>query len=322
MPNVSDEDILAAQGVTRVQWIVESELAWIYRRIEHRDVGIDAEVEIVLWGQSTGWIVALQIKTGSSFFRERTKNGWKFRGDYDHLRYWRSHNLAVAVVLVDPTNWTAYWAPVGDQVHEAGQSWTIEVPSSNVLGPDSITELRSLGWARDPLSGLFRYLSLHREHIRFIHQGGKVVLEFEDMINKTRGEGTIRIIHCMPDETGNLVDHLKEERTLIRPMTIYEEFVRQLFPWAEFAMDDDEEDDEDVEEEYFFGGELRASDLDGDDEDDPDEIRPYTVEEGELARYRLRLSLGPLGRAFSLIMDASAKGPPPVLEARAIALGP
>src|SRR5256885_805389 len=101
MTHVLKSDQTGAKGVTVVQLLVEEELDWIFRRIEHRDTGLDAEVEVVLGGEATGMVLGLQIKSGSSYFSESGDDGWWFRGDPDHLRYWRAHNLSVAIVLVD-----------------------------------------------------------------------------------------------------------------------------------------------------------------------------------------------------------------------------
>src|SRR5687767_4347259 len=101
MPRVSKSDVTGAIGVTIVQLIVER-LGWIFRREDHRDKGLDALVEVVLDGEPTGLVLGVQIKTGPSWFSETTQTGWNYRGDIAHLNYWRSHNLTVVIVLVDP----------------------------------------------------------------------------------------------------------------------------------------------------------------------------------------------------------------------------
>ena len=54
-------------GVARL----EVNMGWLFREQLTHDHGIDAQVEIVKDGQPTGDLIAIQIKSGTSFFSER-----------------------------------------------------------------------------------------------------------------------------------------------------------------------------------------------------------------------------------------------------------
>jgi Domain of unknown function (DUF4365) len=56
----------------------------------------------------TGKLLGLQIKSGESFFKERTPNTIIYRGDKEHLQYWLNHKLPILIVLYDPATDTAY----------------------------------------------------------------------------------------------------------------------------------------------------------------------------------------------------------------------
>ncbi|MEU1127808.1 DUF4365 domain-containing protein [Streptomyces sp. NPDC005899] len=89
-------------GVTHTQLAVEAELGWLFREQPTEDFGIDAYAEVVDAEQVRGRLLALQIKSGSSWFRERSPGGWWFRPDAEHVQYWINHSLPVAVVLLVP----------------------------------------------------------------------------------------------------------------------------------------------------------------------------------------------------------------------------
>jgi len=74
-------------GVYAVAKIVHEELRWIFREIKE-DVGIDAHVEVVADGVATGKLIAVQIKSGASYFARQDAIGFVFRGELKHLDYW------------------------------------------------------------------------------------------------------------------------------------------------------------------------------------------------------------------------------------------
>lgn len=114
MPRVPASSRVAAAGLTAAQQFVERDLGWIFRRITERDVGLDAEVEVVIAGEALGLLIGVQVKAGPSYFGEPTPAGWLFRGERAHLTYWRDCSLPVVVVLVDLLGGHAYWAPVSE----------------------------------------------------------------------------------------------------------------------------------------------------------------------------------------------------------------
>jgi hypothetical protein len=133
-------------GVAAVSEKICEELRWLFRE-PSSDFGVDAQVEIADDDILTGKLLGLQIKSGESFFKERTPNTIIYRGDKEHLQYWLNHKLPILIVLYDPATDTAYWEQVTeDRAVDTGRGWKLEVPFSQVLHKG-----RSATWNGSPM---------------------------------------------------------------------------------------------------------------------------------------------------------------------------
>ncbi|NER99844.1 MAG: DUF4365 domain-containing protein [Symploca sp. SIO1B1] len=122
-----------------------SEIGWIFRPQPLRDIGIDAHIEFVENDESKAEILALQIKSGKSWFKKTCEQGVVFRGDSKHLEYWCNYPLPVIIVLHDDRINTAYWQVVDEEtVISTGQGWKMIIPFSQKLERASQTALKSL----------------------------------------------------------------------------------------------------------------------------------------------------------------------------------
>lgn len=131
-------------GVHIVGTIVNRDLGWIFRDQPVADYGIDAHIEVVDdAGQPTGRLLALQVKTGSSYEHHRFSSG-----NPRHLNYWLKHSLPVLLVIVDEVTETAYWRSVNEPIERTESGWSIEVPEENVLGASSKETLAMLASER------------------------------------------------------------------------------------------------------------------------------------------------------------------------------
>jgi hypothetical protein len=57
------------EGVAIFQRIVSRDLGWIFREQTVVDQGVDGQVEVAIEGHGTGRLIAVQIKSGSSYFK-------------------------------------------------------------------------------------------------------------------------------------------------------------------------------------------------------------------------------------------------------------
>jgi Domain of unknown function (DUF4365) len=78
-------------GVSVASLVFEA-WGWLFREQPIEDYGIDAHVEPLDGPERPSrQLLALQIKTGASFFREARLDGWWFPGTRRHWHYWLGH---------------------------------------------------------------------------------------------------------------------------------------------------------------------------------------------------------------------------------------
>jgi hypothetical protein len=107
-------------------------LGWIFREQTIADCGIDAQVEVATEQKPTGRLLALQIsllalqiKSGKSFFRKK-KGNLVFHGKRKHLHYSINHSLPVVIVLHNPETNETIWRRVRyeDVQYQSYENWS------------------------------------------------------------------------------------------------------------------------------------------------------------------------------------------------------
>ncbi|WP_293156145.1 MULTISPECIES: DUF4365 domain-containing protein [unclassified Microcoleus] len=130
-------------GVAATNLLFET-LGWIFREQPIEDYGIDAHVEVVESNTATGKLIALQIKSGKSWFKQKTTDGFVFYVNTEHLEYWQKHSLPVMVVLYDDEEKIAYWQAVNSSnVQKTNKAWKLIIPFEqqiNILSLKKIQE--------------------------------------------------------------------------------------------------------------------------------------------------------------------------------------
>ncbi|WP_417602402.1 DUF4365 domain-containing protein [Owenweeksia hongkongensis] len=133
-------------GVHKVALTFLTEFGWIEREQPISDFGIDMHVEIVQNLIPTGQIIALQIKSGMSYFSEENEKSIIYRGQKKHLDYWLNQSLPVLIVLYNPDSEKSYWEFVSSsKITELEKGWKIEIPKTNILtlSKEKITQVYS-----------------------------------------------------------------------------------------------------------------------------------------------------------------------------------
>ncbi|WP_369720972.1 DUF4365 domain-containing protein [Bradyrhizobium sp. LLZ17] len=123
------------EGVLAVGQIFTKQLGWLFREQSISDWGIDAHAEVADEEKPTGRLLALQIKSGKSYFKHKKKDHYVYYGEGKHLWYWQNNSLPVALVLYNPETDVTLWARIGPsnvKRHKTGR-WSIKVPKGNVL---------------------------------------------------------------------------------------------------------------------------------------------------------------------------------------------
>jgi len=126
--------------------LVLEELGWIFREQHESDRGIDAIVETVVDGRPTGRLIALQIKSGSSYFAEVCPGGgWVMRGPKRHRAYWLKHQLPVLVVLFDTNTGYGYWVHANpDTAKSTSKGYRIDIPAAQVLDASAKNQIEKI----------------------------------------------------------------------------------------------------------------------------------------------------------------------------------
>ena len=120
------------------------EAGLIFREQSISDNGIDAQIEIKIDEKATGRLIAVQIKTGPTWFKEEDKNktGFWHRFCDRHKRLWVEHSLPVIIVLCDIESDTCYYELVTEKnCINTGKKWKIFIPKNKTLTASSRDDL-------------------------------------------------------------------------------------------------------------------------------------------------------------------------------------
>ncbi|MGW3691936.1 DUF4365 domain-containing protein [Streptomyces sp. NPDC005125] len=284
---------VASIGVTQTQLAVERDLGWLFREQPTEDYGIDAHAEVVDAELVRGRLLALQIKSGSSWFREQGPGGWWFRPDTEHVQYWTNHSLPVVVVLYHPEQQRCYWQLVNrETLTETSRGWKLLVPDTQVLDKSARAAL-SQAAEGDPYALRIRELQLARPWMRMLGEGMRLVVDIEEWVNKTSGRGAI--VLGVDNEDGNEPERLSSW-TVFLGQSSYVEVVPKLFAWAAVSLHAETYDNADYDDYPY-------------DMEDWGALHPYMNPSGEVDFYRLELTLNQLGRAFLLVDQFASEGP-------------
>src|SRR6266571_7920181 len=113
-------------GINLVSRIVSDNFGWLFKRNhQEHDFGIDGQIEIVTAdGAVTGQMLGVQVKCGKSFFEEKNKWGFVYRGETKHFNYLANYPVPVIICLCDPESQQCYWQHFqADQVQVTGAGW-------------------------------------------------------------------------------------------------------------------------------------------------------------------------------------------------------
>lgn len=293
---------------------------WLFREQPIDDVGIDAHMEFI---ESTGkpkQLLALQIKSGTSWFREKKDEYIIFRNINERqYNYWTMNSLPCIVVLYNPDDNICIWQKLTAETIErtnGGKGFFVKVPLTQVfLNELSNEKLLSFTNLPQHITN-YNFLLSQKKFMQIIQDGGKIKLHSTEWVNKSSGRG----------ETELIVDDGKSIQKYLYPywfpFTPYTMVFPQLFPWANFSADEDffEENDEALWQEYhcYYDKEddewINVGDTFEEFRKTLDPMRSID-HSGEVAEYMLVLSLNELGRAF-LNIDKFVSQNQPYVEAR------
>ena len=133
------------KGVNRLASAI-SDLGLIWRETPSSDVGIDGQIEFVdADGLATGLIVAVQVKSGSSYLRG-DEHSILYRPSGKHANYWREFPVPVLLAIHDPDSRSIFWTDARQQLRSPVGTDDISVPrSQTVADADPTSFFATLG---------------------------------------------------------------------------------------------------------------------------------------------------------------------------------
>jgi hypothetical protein len=123
----------------------------IWRETGTGDVGVDGHLEFVNRdGFATSRIVAVQVKSGPSYFKHKSARGWKFYPEDKHRLYWEFFPLPVLLMLHNPDTGIVLWADVRQALRSPrNEKSFVEVPEGNRLDITEVTALFETAGVQD-----------------------------------------------------------------------------------------------------------------------------------------------------------------------------
>ncbi len=283
-------------GVNAVESVTLNEFGWIFREQPISDMGIDAHIESVESKNPTGKLLGVQIKTGKSHFKDKGDT-LVYYGQKKHLDYWLAHSLPVILIAHIPESNQSYWANVDKSVISyTNDNWKISIDKSSSFDRTSLERITRI-MAGGDREIMIRNLFLHVENMRYIEQGGKLIIYKEEWHNKSLGRGPLNLIKVNSDGTEEV---LKEDYLYY---TGYDtrRLVEHVYPWASVGIDEQYYSDNFCNSVFDIYPTAGRS---------PSALYPFRVAFGEISIYRLELKINEVGASFLKLLAYLETGKP------------
>lgn len=224
-------------GVTNVSLRVQERFGWIFRDARDKDMGIDGHIETVEDGIPTGRLIACQIKSGESYFRNANKSRIVYRDNNVHLDYWLNHSLPVIVILYSEIEKEVYWAAVTkDSVTKTAKAWKMDIPRARKLDVSAREILIDIANGNSPATARLQKLCADRSLMEISRNSSLWV------------EGSIKIGSVVPHGSLHVVSKKNRINKEIASWWIpfwpepeeVTDFLIKLFPWARILDEEDE----------------------------------------------------------------------------------
>lgn len=278
---------------------------WMFREQPIDDVGIDAHMELTEETGESKQLLALQIKSGPSWFTEEKDECIVFRDINERqYNYWTKNSLPCIVVLYNPDDDMCIWQKLTTETIEKtkagkGKGFIVKVPKNQVfLDERSNEKLLSFTNLPQHITN-YNFLLSQKKFMEIIRDGGEIKLHSSEWVNKSSGRGDTELI------VDDGMSIKKYSYPYWFPFTPYTEVFPRLFPWANFSADEEFYEDHDMDLwrdlHCYYDNEDQEWLVVGDAfEEFRKKLNPMRSIDhaGEVAEYMMVLSLNELGKAF------------------------
>lgn len=224
-----DTDQTNRLGIQAVGLMFER-LGWIFREQATSDYGIDAQAEERgSDGGGTGKLIALQIKSGTSWFVKRG-NDYVYYGVDRHKDYWLNHSLPVFIIIHDPNTSLTLWQKVERHLIEEQSEgrWSITIPAENVLEKDAMRYIAKAVASDLPSVRRFQ-LVLDMSFIQMMADADEAYLHIQEWVNKGLNYRSSALVLNKDPDAEPAVEF---ERWL--PAYTLEYYMSRAFPWMDW----------------------------------------------------------------------------------------
>lgn len=134
----------ATAGVLFVESVVNAHGS-IFRPVhQETDVGIDGYIELVNVEEASGRLIAVQIKSGNSYFSEQNHE-FVVSVDQRHLDYWESYMVPIVLICYSPSQDVGAWASIRDFIehekyHDRLPITQVRVPPYHPFDTDALND--------------------------------------------------------------------------------------------------------------------------------------------------------------------------------------
>lgn len=119
MPKYKDTSVIAKLGINYIRNIIE-ESGSIFHKIEQEnDLGIDGLIEFIENGEPTSQNIAVQIKSGNSYYNESTQECIIPVGS--HYDYWNNYPLPIYGIVYVHDLKKGFWVNIKDYFESKGK---------------------------------------------------------------------------------------------------------------------------------------------------------------------------------------------------------
>lgn len=118
--------VIENEGIIQVINIVNKHGS-IFRSIhQESDIGIDGTIELVTDENSTGKLLAVQIKSGDTYLSKK-KTEFEITVDKKHLDYWMNYMLPVILICYSPTKNILCWISIREYIEHQNYHGQIKI---------------------------------------------------------------------------------------------------------------------------------------------------------------------------------------------------
>jgi len=120
----------AKKGINHIKKVVKASDCEFHEVHQENDIGLDAIIELLSNDKSTGKLIAIQVKSGSSYVKTKIQV-CKFDIS-SHYDYWLKHDLDVYGIVYCPEEATAYYLDI--------KKYLFQYPENKVIKIEMIPE--------------------------------------------------------------------------------------------------------------------------------------------------------------------------------------